>query len=197
MDGDDPEGYQLLMDEIDEIAAQLTRLRNAGVPVLWRPLHEASGGWFWWGTDRESYLKLYKLMYDRLTNQHNLTNLIWVWNGQHKDWYPGDEYVDIIGEDIYAGERIHGSQINKFLEIAAYSKTPKIVTLSENGCIVDPDLARRDGAMWSWWCVWNGEFANTEQYSEFEMLRKAYDSEHTMTLEELPDLKTYPIYVDP
>ncbi|MCL2255030.1 MAG: hypothetical protein FWC09_11370, partial [Lachnospiraceae bacterium] len=62
MDGDDPDGYQFLLDDIDIIAVQLKRLQDAGVPVLWRPLHEASGGWFWWGTDKDSYLKLWKLL---------------------------------------------------------------------------------------------------------------------------------------
>jgi len=193
MDGNDPDGYQLLLDDIDEIAEQLTILRDAGVPILWRPLHEASGGWFWWGTDRDSYLELYKLLFDRLTNHHNLTNLIWVWNGQHKDWYPGDEYVDIIGEDIYVGAHDHSSQSAKFFEVKAYTAADKMVVLSENGSLVDPELAKRDGAMWGYWCVWNGDFATTEQFTTFEMLKRVYNSEYVMTLEDLPDLKTYPI----
>jgi mannan endo-1,4-beta-mannosidase len=195
MDGNDPAGYQLLLDDIDAIAVQLTRLRDAGVPVLWRPLHEAAGGWFWWGTDRESYLKLWALLYDRLTNYHNLTNLIWVWNGQHKDWYPGDDTVDIIGEDIYPGERVYTSQVSKFLEAKAYTQAPKMVAMTENGCLFDPDLAKRDGALWSWWCVWNGDFARTETYTDFDMLKRVYSSEYVLTHEDLPDLKTYPIYV--
>jgi len=117
MDGDDPEGYDLLIRDIDAIAEQLKRLQDAGVPVLWRPLHEASGGWFWWGNaGAEAYKELYVLLYDRLTNHHGLNNLIWVWNGQSADWYPGDDYVDIIGEDIYPGERVYTSQIKKYLE---------------------------------------------------------------------------------
>ena len=196
MDGSDTTGYQMLIDDIDAIAEQLKRLQDAGVPVLWRPLHEASGGWFWWGTDRESYLKLYKLLYDRLTNYHSLNNLIWIWNGQHKDWYPGDEYVDIIGMDIYAGERIHSSQVNKFLEAVAYTETPKMVVLSENGCLFDPELAMRDGAMWGYWCTWNGEFATSEKYNEFSTLKRVYQSEYVITHDKLPDLKTYPIYID-
>ncbi|GHV38471.1 mannan endo-1,4-beta-mannosidase [Clostridia bacterium] len=196
MSGKDKAGYQLLLDDIDAIAVQLRRLNDAGVPILWRPLHEASGGWFWWGTDKDSYLELYKLMFDRLNNYHGLTNLIWVWNGQSADWYPGDEYVDIIGEDIYPGERVYASQVNKFLEAAAYTTAPKMITLSENGCLFDPDLAKRDGAMWSFWCVWNGEFANTEKFTDFDMLKKVYDSEYVTTLDELPDLKTYPIYTE-
>lgn len=196
MDGNDPEGYQLLLDDIDEIAKQLGRLNDAGVPILWRPLHEASGGWFWWGTDRDSYLKLWKLMFERLNDHHGLTNLIWVWNGQHKDWYPGDEYVDIIGEDIYPGERVYASQVNKFLEAKAYTEAPKMVAMTENGCLFDPELAKRDGAMWSFWCIWNGDFATTEQFNEFDMLRQVYNSDLVLTWEDLPDLKSYPIYFE-
>ena len=196
MDGKDPEGYQLLLDDIDEIAAQLGRLNDAGVPVLWRPLHEASGGWFWWGTDRESYLKLYKLLFERLNDYHGLTNLIWVWNGQHKDWYPGDAYVDIIGEDIYAGERVYTSQVNKFLAAVDYTEAPKLVAMTENGCLADPELMMRDGGMWSYWCVWNGDFATTEKYTEFAVLKAVYDSDLVLTHEDLPDLKRYPIYVE-
>ena len=49
------------------------------------------------------YKKLWYYLYDELTNKYGCTNLIWVWNGQNPEWYPGDEYVDVIGEDIYAG----------------------------------------------------------------------------------------------
>ncbi|MCL2694615.1 MAG: beta-mannosidase, partial [Oscillospiraceae bacterium] len=49
MNGNDPEGFDLLMSDIDAIAVQLQRLQDADVPILWRPLHEAAGGWFWWG----------------------------------------------------------------------------------------------------------------------------------------------------
>jgi len=193
MDGDDPEGYQLLIDDIDAISEQLKILRDAGVPILWRPLHEASGGWFWWGTDRESYLKLWKVMFERMNNHHNLTNLIWVWNGQHKDWYPGDEYLDIIGEDVYAANRDYSSQSARFFEAVAYTDAPKMVVLSENGVVFDPAVAKRDGAMWGYWCVWNGEFVNNEDRTEYSKLKEFYASPYAMTHEDLPDLKTYPI----
>lgn len=202
MDGEDTEGYDLLLRDIDAIAEQLKRLQDAGVPVLWRPLHEASGGWFWWGTaGADAYKQLYILLYDRLTNYHGLNNLIWVWNGQSADWYPGDEYVDMIGEDIYPGERVYTSQIKKFLEAAGYTKERKMIVLSENGCLFDPDLAARDGAMWGFFATWGGEFvlANnkmnrlSEKYTEEEMVKKVYGHDAVITFSELPDLKTYPI----
>lgn len=202
MNGQDEEGYDLLMADIDAIAVQLQRLEDAGVPILWRPLHEASGGWFWWGTaGAEAYKELYILLYDRLTNEYGLDNLIWVWNGQDKDWYPGDEYVDIIGEDIYPGEKVYTPQTAKYLEVLEYTDARKMIILSENGCMFDPDLAIRDGAMWGSFCTWGGEFISgsdslfvfSEQYTEEYMLKKVYEHEHVITRDELPDLKNYPL----
>lgn len=202
MNGEDEEGYALLVQDIDAIAKQLQVLQDAGVPVLWRPLHEAAGGWFWWGdAGPEAYKKLYIMLYEKLTNEYKLNNLIWLWNGQDKEWYPGDEYVDIIGEDIYPGERVYGSQVNKYLEAVGYTQNTKMTVLSENGCVPDPELMVRDGAMWGFFCTWGGEFVTkgtsiyslSEQYTEESMLKKAYGSEVVITLDELPDLKNYPI----
>lgn len=202
LNGRDPDGYQMLLDDIDAIAVQLKRLQDADVPVLWRPLHEASGGWFWWGASgADAYLQLYKLMYDRLTNVHGLNNLIWVWNGQDAAWYPGDEYVDIIGEDIYPGKHVYTSQAARFIKALSYTDTRKLITLSENGCIPDPEQLVRDNIMWSYWCVWEGEFVlkaagfnnYSEQYTEKNMLKKAYKSDTVITRKELPDLWNYPL----
>lgn len=206
MNGEDKQGYELLMKDIDAIAAQLSILQDAGVPILWRPLHEASGGWFWWGAfGPEVYKELYILLYDKLTNEYGLNNLIWVWNGQDALWYPGDEYVDIIGEDIYPGERVYTSQVSSYMNAAQnYSKETKLVYLTENGCLFNPELAKRDGAMWGMWCTWQGEFvakdisifALSEQYTEESMLIKAYEDEDVITLENLPDFLTYEIRSD-
>jgi len=200
MSGRDEEGYELLLADMDAIAKQLQILQEADVPVLFRPLHEASGGWFWWGAyGADAYKKLYILLYEKLTYEYELNNLIWVWNGQSRDWYPGDEYVDIVGEDIYPGEKVYASQISKYLEVVSYADSVKPVCMTENGCIFDPGLAIRDGAMWGMWCTWSGEFickdtaisTLSEQYTEKEMLIKAYTHENVITLEDLPDLKNY------
>lgn len=205
MNGKDEEGMELLISDMDVIAEQLKILQEAGVPVLWRPLHEASGGWFWWGDcEPESYIKLYQLMYDRFTNEHGLNNLIWIWNGQDGDWYPGDEYVDIIGEDIYPGERVYTSQMNRYMKALDYTDAKKMIVLSENGCLFDPDLAIRDGAMWGFFATWGGEFVSetanlnvySERYTEEDMVKKVYEHEHVITLDELPNLKEYPIRDD-
>lgn len=197
MSGEDPEGHDALMSDIDAIAEQLVILRDAGVPVLWRPLHEAAGGWFWWGAyGADAYKKLYIEMYDKLTNEYGLNNLIWIWNGQDAGWYPGDEYVDIIGWDVYAGERVYSSQAATFLEAAKCPKTAKPIWLSENGTLFDPDLAKRDGTLWGAWCTWEGEFVLksgpvwklSEQYTEEAMLKQVYENPLVITMDELPKL---------
>lgn len=202
MSGKDEKGYNLLIEDMDAIAKELKRLQELDIPVLWRPLHEASGGWFWWGNCKaESYLELYKLMYDKFTNEYGLNNLIWVWNGQNAEWYPGDEYVDIVGEDIYPGYRVYTSQYPKYMEAYDYTGVKKMVVLSENGCLMDPELMARDGAMWGYFGTWGGDFVYkkglvnlySEEYTELEMLKKVYQHELVITKDELPDLKTYPI----
>jgi mannan endo-1,4-beta-mannosidase len=200
MNGEDPEGYELLLRDIDAIAEQLKLLQEADIPILWRPLHEASGGWFWWGASGpEAYIKLYQLLFDRLVHYHDIHNLIWVWNGQNKDWYPGDGYVDIVGTDIYPGERVYSSQVSRFNELAEWNGDSKrIIALTENGCLFDPDLAFRDNAKWAYFGTWEGEFlvlngtyTISEKYTRKDMIKKVYTHDKVITLDELPNLKTY------
>lgn len=205
LNGDDPEGYDYLLRDIDAIAEALIQLDDNHVPILWRPLHEGGGDpqwnnpWFWWGASgADAYKQLWTLMYDRLTNYHHINNLIWVWNGQNPIYYPGDEYVDILGYDIYPEEHDSSSQKEKYDFTQDTTKTKKIVALTENGSMFDPDIAFNDGARWAWFCTWNGEFALkdmqlSDQYTSFELWKKIYSSERVLTLEELPDLKNYPL----
>ena len=201
MNGEDDAAYQLLMDDIDNMANELARLRDAGVPVLWRPLHEAAGGWFWWGNcEPESYKKLWNVRYDKMTNEHNLTNLIWVWNGQDPAWYPGDETVDINGWDIYAGNHVDSSQSGRFDDMATnYGTKTKLIALTENGCVMDPDKVFNDNARWLFWGTWSDPFTMklgvviNDEYTTVELLTKAYNHERVLTLDELPDLQNYPL----
>ena len=195
--GEIAEETYLLIRDIDVISEELKTLQENNVTVLWRPLHEAHGGWFWWGrSGQEAYDWLWKLMYERQTNYHELNNLLWVWNAQSADWYPGDEYVDIMGDDIYANAYSYDPQTKRFLETADTTpETRKMVALTECGVIPDPDLMYRENVMWSWFSVWNGEFMIkpyggelSEAYTSREMLEKVYNHELTITLDELPQI---------
>ena len=192
MNGQDTAGKAAIDRDIKAIAQQLKKLEQAGVPVLWRPLHEASGGWFWWGAKgADAYKKLWIYLYDQLTNVYQCNNLIWVYNGQNPAWYPGDQYVDIIGEDIYAGEKVYSPQTAKFEEARSSTNKNKIIALTENGCLVDPDNAAATNTRWAWFMTWSGSYVTGEQYNEFSMLKKVYQSEHVLTLDELPDVYNY------
>ena len=194
MRGDDPEGYDLLVRDIDAISEAMKPLAEADVPVLWRPLHEASGGWFWWGTGgAEAYIDLYRLIYDRMVNVHGLHNLIWIWNAQKKDWYPGDDVVDIIGTDIYPGEHVHTSQAEIFLQCLESTPARKLIWLTENGCVPDPDELFADNIIWGCWCTWGGDFVLknpkfnrlSEAYTTADMLKKVYADDRVLDRERL------------
>ena len=190
-------GYQQILADIDYAAEQLKKLQDKDIPVLFRPLHEASGAWFWWGAyGVDTYKKLWNLMYDRMTNYHGLNNLIWVWNGQNPEWYPGDDRCDIMGEDIYLNNKDYSPSSSKFMDISNYSTNKKITTLSETGTLFDIDQAKTSNTLWSWFCVWGGSFATGTNSSSADMWNKVYNHENAITLDELPDLKTYPIKND-
>jgi mannan endo-1,4-beta-mannosidase len=74
----------------------------------------------------------------------------------------------------------------------------RIIALTENGCLFDPDLAFRDNAVWSYFGTWSGDFVSlnktytlSEKYTEKYMFGKVYNHEKVITLDELPDLKNY------
>lgn len=194
MNGQDAKGKKLLDRDIKEIAKQLKRLEKAGVPVIWRPLHEASGGWFWWGAKgSDAYKKLWKYLYNELTNTYGCNNLIWVYNGQSADWYPGDEYVDIVGEDIYPGNHVYDPQVSRFKQAISYGSKTKITALTENGCIFDIDSAVSINALWCWFMTWGGEFTvngsnYSEKYTEKSVIKKMYASKYSLTLGSLPKI---------
>jgi mannan endo-1,4-beta-mannosidase len=192
MSGDD---YGLIIRDIDVIAKELKRLDEAGIPILWRPLHEASGGWFWWGASGpETYKALYRLMFDRLNRHHGLKNLIWVWNGQDPDWYPGDDVVDIVSEDVYAQPRDYSPQTARYRRAGDSPGLPKLIALSENGVVPDPAKLAKEKVSWSWFCTWSGDFVMdpvTRKYSEVQTeaqaLKRFYADPFVITRDELPD----------
>ncbi len=155
------ENRQLLAD-IDKVAGYLKLLQDANIPVIWRPLHEASGKWFWWGKEgAEPCKQLWRLLYDRLVNHHGLNNLIWVWTvtvGEYVTedpaaWYPGDDYCDIVGADIYyPDEQWNASKIKSAIEKVCNGQ--KMVTLSETGLLESSERGFSAADGWSWFMEW-------------------------------------------
>lgn len=189
----DPESteYKAMIADIDYVAGMFKELQQQHVPVIWRPLHEAAGTWFWWGAKgAQPCKKLYQVMYDRMVNYHKLDNLIWVWTQEpnDQDWYPGDEYVDIVGRDIYK-QGDHSSQLSEFNAMNTRYGTKKMITLSEVGSMPDVDNLQKDAAAWSWFMPWYGEFTRNSTHNSLELWKKMFASEYVVTLDEMPDLK--------
>ncbi|ADB42489.1 glycosyl hydrolase [Spirosoma linguale] len=181
------ERYQLILRDIDAIALQLKKFQAADVPVLWRPLHEASGGWFWWGAKGAGPLKeLWRVLYDRLINYHQLHNLIWVYTATDtfkSDWYPGDQYVDIVGMDIYTDPTANMS--GNWSSAQSQLNGKKLVTLSETGNLPSPDKIRGFGTWWSWFAVWTGTDYIKKQ--PIDQLKAVFTDRDVITRDELPD----------
>lgn len=176
--------YNEMIESWDKAAVALQELRDAGVPILWRPFHEFDGGWFWWGKGgAENFIKLWRMMYDRYTNEFGLTNLIWVlgYCGEVKNgWYPGDEYCDIIGSDTYDNST-HVTAWNKLSAM----KTGKPLTFHECGRVPRIVMFEREGAMWSWFMIWHTDHIKD---NSIKVLNNVYNDEKAITLDELPDI---------
>jgi mannan endo-1,4-beta-mannosidase len=186
--------YKAMIADIDVIAVYLKQFQAANIPVIWRPLHEASGKWFWWGAKGATPCKeLWITMFDRLVNYHKINNLIWVWTSDADDsassWYPGDNYVDIIGMDIYAGENQHASQYIAFNKVREFSNGKKIITLSECGSVPDPALMKEYGDTWSWFMPWNADFTRADKYNGATWWNKYFGYDYVITRDKMPSLK--------
>jgi len=195
------EENKALLNDIDVMAGKLKQVEDAGVPILFRPLHEAEGGWFWWGAEGpENCVKLYRLLYEKFTNEYKINNLIWVWTSYtfntSPKWYPGDDVVDIVGYDKYNAKdgKPNGSAISStFYNLVQLTGGKKLVAMSENDTIPRVENLKNEMAGWLYFCPWYGWHLTGEQNNPVEWLVEMYNSEYCITLDELPDLKTYPI----
>ena len=187
-----PENAELIR-EMDAMAEELKKLRDARVPVIWRPFHECSGGWFWWGAKgADPFKQAYRLMFDRYTRLHGLNNLIWCYNpteasGALEAWYPGDDVVDLIGLDIYLSAGTHSHYPEVYRRFRDFTAGRKPVTLTENGAIPDIERMFADGTGWPSFCTWNG-FESDPAQNTAAFIQRIYQDPRTITLESMPDV---------
>lgn len=203
--------------QLAQVAGFLSLLKDAGIPVLWRPLHEAAGdytwgAWFWWGYDgAEACKELWQYMYREFTEVYGLDNLIWVWTAQTTDggklasvdrlldWYPGDEYVDIVGADLYVAKNT--TQSAAFQLVNDSVKGRKMVVLSEFGNLLDIDGFFSEDAPWGYfmnWCnyengqpvLWcknsDGSYSWNNTADDW---KAALSNKHTINRKDIPSLK--------
>lgn len=203
--------------QLAQVAGFLSLLKDAGIPVLWRPLHEAAGdytwgAWFWWGYDgAEACKELWRYMYKEFTEVYGLDNLIWVWTVQTSDggrlssienlqaWYPGDEYVDMVGADMYVAKNT--TQSAAFQLVNDSVKGRKMVVLSEFGNLLDIDGYFSEDAPWGYfmnWCnfegglpvLWckgsDGSYSWNNTEADW---KAALSNKHTINRKDVPSLK--------
>ena len=174
----------------DKIAGYLKQLQDAHIPVLWRPYHEMNGVWFWWCNQKgeEGFRRLWILMYEYFTEEHQLNNLIWVWNTNaprdipgdeawpYADFFPGIEYVDILAADVYHND-YRQSHHDDLLELAE----GKPIALGEVGNLPTTEIlaSQRD---WTWFMPWGWILFVA---SGEEEIRELYLSPQVLTLDEV------------
>ncbi|MDE5771645.1 MAG: glycoside hydrolase [Ruminococcus sp.] len=207
---------QYYMQALKTLAAEFKKLEAEGIPVLWRPLHEAEGGggeessWFWWGREgSKAYKDLWIFTYKTMTEDFGCHNLIWEWNSYNfttsADWYPGDEYVDIIGYDKYnctkylaendwnaSYEHDDSAISSTFYGIMEKYNNAKMVAMSENDCFSTVENLTSERAGWLYFCTWydggsdNINFLSNPLFNTEKDTIEMYQSDYCITLDELP-----------
>ena len=181
---------KVFTEDLKNAAAYLKLLRDADISVLWRPFHEAAGGWFWWGKDAASFKSLWIAMFNYFKTE-GLDNLIWVWTteGNDADWYPGDQYVDIVGRDVYNKET--ADCVSEYTSIAE-NYGNKIVSLSECGTVGLISEQWASGARWSWFMPWydgTNEDGSPVVHADEAWWKDAMSQEFVVSREELPSME--------
>ena len=170
--------------DLDVIAVELQKFKDAQIPVLWRPLHESEGTWFWWGSKGpEVASQLYRLLYHYYVDVKQLDNLLWVWSCQLKEGYPGDDYVDVVSWDIYLPAHTATDYKEQYEELTANTSRKKVAALSEVGVIPDIKMLETSQVPWAYYMTWSKEFCLTEEYNYDSALQEMYNSPYAVTLE--------------
>lgn len=175
---------QAWKNRLNEVVPHLRRLRDAGVEVLWRPLHEMNEGWSWWGGRGAQTRQLYQLTHDYLAGQ-GLTNLIWVWNVKDVDmggiggYWPGASSVDVASLDVWVKQTPSQSDYDAMLNVAG----GKPIALAEVGRVPSPEVLAAQ-PRWAWFMVW-AEWLVDPAYNDNASVQRTYWDGRTLNQGEL------------
>ena len=190
--------YIQLVSDIDEIADMFLALQEAGVAAIFRPLHEASGAWFWWGTKGgAAFQALYNLVYDEMVSVKGVKNLVWVWNPEYASdtgWNPGATKYDVISLDIYDVWDYSGKYTKAYAELTTNYGNGKMFAVSENGPIPDMSVMAANNTKWAWWMpwyqTWDGKYLD---HTVAAVWKANMESPCTISLESMPGWDNYTI----
>lgn len=183
--------YNTWLGMIDKLADMFDTLQSKKIPILFRPYHEMNGGWFWWSGQKgdSNYIKLYKQLYNHLTVTRKLNNIIWVWSPSDPskgliEYYPGSEYVDVVGCDIYpqkngdTPEEVYPQRIYDTLFKFADGKP---IVIGECSAFPTLDILEKQ-PNWAWMMGWV-ELAFRDNSKE--SLKTLLNSDRVITRDEL------------
>ncbi len=141
--------YLKWLDVLANFFESLVDENGEEIPVLFRPFHECTGKWFWWGTERctdDEYIKLYRLTHEYLSKKKGVNNILWVYNtdrvsseDEYTKRYPGNEYIDLCSIDFYDYENykpeVLKARLSKSLDAmrSASKKLGKSYFIAEGG----------------------------------------------------------------
>lgn len=176
---------------VDEVCTYLQQLKDKGVEVLWRPMHEMNQGKFWWAgrPGANGTIKLYQLMHDYMVKTKGLTNLIWVWDVQDfgslssdiVDYNPGATYFDVAALDVYDGS---GYTQTKY-ELMTKAAAGKPFAIGE--CQRLPTATElRSQPKWCFFMSWSELTFDNNSNTEIQAL---YNASNVLTLDKLSGWK--------
>lgn len=142
----DPQALKRYDSWLNNLAGFMTSLKGPKgelIPVVFRPLHEHTGSWFWWGRDHvspEDYKKMWRYTVDYL-REKGANNLLiaystdrFISREDYMERYPGNEYVDIVGFDVYHRPQLDSTDTNPAPDSAFIADARRMVeTVREIG----------------------------------------------------------------
>jgi len=149
----------LYTDYLDLIADYAKAVEGDGITILFRPFHENTGSWFWWGAafcDEQAYINLFRYTVDYMKETKGVHNMLYVYGPgseaanvtEYSARYPGDNYVDMIGYDLYHSGPTQASEPGYLQSISKQNqilrdfaeKHNKLYAITETG-VADGDIA--------------------------------------------------------
>jgi mannan endo-1,4-beta-mannosidase len=145
--GEKHELYRTWLDAFAEFDGDLQTSLGRPIPIIFRPFHEHSGSWFWWGganVTADEYVELWRFTVDYLRGEKGLHNLLYAYStdvfsdeADYLEHYPGHEYVDILGYDDYqalrADESVPLMTTRLATLVAMAEESGKVAALTETG----------------------------------------------------------------
>jgi len=171
------------------IAQYLRQLEIAKIPVLFRPYHEMNGNWFWWGgrPGNDGFIALWKQLYHLYTDELKINNLLWVWSSDRPwvgvdKYYPGADYVDVVGADIYPPRPRQGTTYR----MDWYNRVDSIANgkpFAITECSLLPTVEEfNEQPKWVWFLSWNNMVTRA---TPMEDILAVFHSPRTINRDEL------------